>query len=169
MIASAPELVLEKDRNVNTILRLYAERVGPLNENIEFRLREYAQRMKEARPEEWFEWMHRGIMTVATKTRVEQRTIAYLLGIYKAWLTYGFGNCRMNEVTKIKNKIAKENNIMFSADGLKALEELVTQHGPLEVYEAYEKLPAHTIDASLRIVGLMEEALNKKKARVTNQ
>lgn len=168
MIPSTPELVPENDRTIETIYTLFEERVGPLSENIKYRLREYAERIKGISPDSWYLWMHRGIMTTATKTRVEQRNIAYLIGIYKSWLTYGVGNCKMTEVAKLKTKIARSYQVMFSEEAMKKLEEIVVTYGIFDTVEVLNTMLGEGADLAFEIVCLLERRLKERKGN-TNE
>lgn len=162
-VPSTPNLVPESERTVETILQLYTERIGPMNENIAFRLREYADRIKIASPTDWFSWMHRAIMTTATKTKVEQRNIAYLIGIYKSWLTYGMGNCKMTEVTKLKSKIAKSYQVVFTEEAMHKLSEVVLTYGIFDTVEVLNNMIGGGVDMAYEIVCAVERRIKERK------
>ena len=162
-VPSSPELVAPAERTLETIMSLYSERIGPTNENIIYRLAEYKERISSQRPSDWFAWMHKGIMSVATKTRTEQRTIAYLLGIYKAWLTHGFGNCRASEMDKIRSFAEDRAHVRFSEAAMHKLDDLVTRFGIVSVMSSLAVPTSPADDPSLAFMERIESNLTENE------
>ena len=167
-VPSTPELVPVSERTIETIINLYMERIGPINDNITYRLNEYKERIIANNTGDWFTWMHKGIMSVATKTRTEQRSIAYLLGLYKAWLTHGFGNCRASEMDKIKSFAESVLSIKLSDAALHKLEDLVTKFGVVSTMAALATPMKPPEDPSLVLMSQLENNLIEVERERTN-
>lgn len=104
-VPTVVSLIPDAERTNETLYRMFEERIAPMDDHVRTRLDEYFGYVKDARKSDgdWFVWCHKGIMQVATKTAVGQRNIAYLIGVFKAWLTYGFGTYHSAELNKIKD------------------------------------------------------------------
>lgn len=149
-------LIKEEDRSINTIIKMYSERIGPSSEHVDERLKEYAGYIKVAREaidkNDWFYWMHLGIMTVANKTTVDQRSIAYLIGIYKAWLSNGFGTFYSAEIVKVKEMFKKLFNIEPSIGALKILDEMIQGYGLVFAVSALHQAPKENDEIDLSLI-----------------
>ena len=132
-VPTAVNLIKPEDRTVETILKMYNERIEDLDSHRADRLKEYCQFIKTAREkagkDDWFNWMHQGIMTVANKSTVDQRNIAYLIGIYKRWLKSGFGAFYNEEEDKLKDFFTLTFGVDLSPAAEKLFSELVQDYG----------------------------------------
>jgi len=96
-------LIPQDFHTIETLRKMCCERIAHLDESSQTRFDEYIGYVRKARPEDWFFWSHKAIAQVASKVTVQQRTIGYLLGLYKNWLKYGFGTFHNSETNKVVN------------------------------------------------------------------
>lgn len=124
-------LIPKEQQTEETLLTMYSERIGEVNEHVNQRLKEYFMFVRNARreQEDWFFWCHKAIMDVATKTTTEQRTLGYLLGVFKAWLTYGFGTFLNAELLKVRGLFINRFNLEPSEECMHRLSLLVNNYG----------------------------------------
>lgn len=147
-VPTTVNLIKQEERTLETINRMFAERIGELTSHVKDRLYEYANYIRVARDsigrDDWFNWMHQGIMTVANKTTVDQRNIAYLIGIYKAWLSNGFGTYHGAEVMKLRDVFKQLYGVDPSSSALKVLDEMIQDYGLVYAVTALHSCPKET-------------------------
>lgn len=162
LIPMRAHLIPESERSVETLIKIFGERVEDVDENIRERLTQYIGYIKAKRPDDWFEWALRGIAQVATKVTKEQRSIAYLLGIYKSWLNYGFGTFRSAEQEKMYEIFKQRFGIEPSPAALEKLEQLVNDWGLVFTTAAVMNVSSPEIqDISLSIVNACEAYMER--------
>lgn len=122
--------MIPKPQQTNeTLLRIFDERIEPMNDNIRERLLTYFGYIRNDRPEDWFEWALKGIATTATKVTRDQRGIAYLLGIYKNWLDKGFGQWDSQQFQQLKDLFTQRFGIEPSPQAAQKLRWMITEYG----------------------------------------
>ena len=159
-VPTVVNLIPKSNQTEETLITMYSERIGELNEHIANRLREYMMYVQKARKDEgdWFFWFHKAIMDVATKTTTEQRNIAYLIGVFKAWLNYGFGTYYNAEFYKAKELFTKRFGIEPSKACATKLNDLVQRFGLVYMVDSVLSCePEKVTDPSMVIAIACEE------------
>jgi hypothetical protein len=165
-------LIPKEQHTPDTLIAMYTERIGPMTEHIENRLNEYFIFIQNARKAEndWFFWCHKAIMDVATKTTTEQRTIAYLIGVFKAWLNYGFGTFYNAEVFKAKELFENTHGVSPSQACTAKLNNLIHNYGIVYAVSAILNCESkEEEDASLRIANACEAYAEKNYNKLGGQ
>jgi hypothetical protein len=167
-----PHLIPVEERTVDTIIRAFGERVEDVNESIQERIEQYMRYLQQARPDDWFEWGLRGVSQVATKVTKEQRSIAYLIGIYKTWLTYGFGTYHSAEFAKVKELFKQRFGLEPSVEAAAKLNQLIGDWGMVFTVAALMNIqPPPIQDVSLIITNSCEQYMesNYKPIEIRGQ
>ena len=164
-VPTVAELIPVSKRTEMTLFKFFEERIASVDEHTQQRLSEYFIYIQQARSleDDWFYWAHAGIMNVASKTMSEQRNLAYLIGVYKNWLTYGFGTFMSSECQKIKEIFASRFNVEPSRECLSGINTMIQTYGVVETMEAILCSNAAT-DPSLACLKQCNEFIDTKKA-----
>lgn len=158
-------LIKQDQYTVDTLLKMYQQRIGPITEDVELRLKDYFRHMAHV-SDEWWKWAHEGMAICATKVTASQRGIGYLLGIYKSWLKWGFGSNFSAESQKLVETFEKRFGIEPSPDSMRKLHSIIASYGLVFTIEAIYSIdkPPQT-DISLLIANDCEKYLNERTHR----
>lgn len=143
-------LIKPEQKTIHTLKQLFSERIGKLDDHSEIRLEEYFMYLSNARDNDWWDWAFQGIVQVATKTQVTQRSIGYLFGVYKSWLNYGFGTFFSSETHKLIDAFVKKFNVKPSEQALRKIQGMISEYGIVHATIAIMHTePPKDIDISL--------------------
>ena len=163
-----PSLIPKEKQTEETLMQMFSERVSKdkLDAHSEARLREYFGYLREQRPEDWFDWGAKAILQVATKTTTAQRTLPYLIGLYKSWLTNGFGTYVNAELFKLY-KIFEERHGTYPSEISKTrLSKMVQDYGLTYVTSAVLQAEDTKFDRSLIVTNEVERYIKENYSRI---
>lgn len=142
------------------IYQLFEDRIGVADENTKERLAQY-YRDFEHRKQPAYERVAEAICITSTKVRVEQRSIAYAIGIMKKWLDYGYGNNVQEEHRKLMMYFEKTLNVKMSEAARTKMMALISTYGIVDIMATLFTLDVSAADISAFYVDLLDFKINE--------
>jgi hypothetical protein len=149
-------------KDIKGIFALFKDRLGVPDENTKMRLEQYWKDL-ETKGQPAFERLQEAICITSSKTRAEQRTIAYVIGIIKQWQEYGYGNNLTDEQKKVIMIFEKKIGMPLTLPARGTMLKLFATYGIVDVMTVMfqAELEPPNIDISLLYVQQLDSKIDE--------